>query len=477
MKRTLHVTAMILMALTLVWTGCVSAPEEEAAAQEPTAGAEAPSWTVELSGVRADTLRGADFEDSKEHSTHYVEREYERKGKTNTYAGMPLRMICAMVDGPDSNHPYVFDADLWAEGYDVTITAADGYSATFNTADVAPEAILFVDMVDGEAVSPRMAGDVPGNLWVKDVVSIELALGGSAEEEEFSLELEINDEVTSYTLEELEASPYYIEDKGSYTTSAGTTYTHTYGGVKFADLLSGFVRIEDDTTITVQAMDGYEMTYNGAQITDTSDGDWILAFKSDGEYLPFDPGYIRTVKVGPDTPNILGHTSARMVQKVIVSAEPYRDFNLTMEGMIDDVLDRQTVQTGISCHKTVVNYYDRKADEVIQYEGIPVWCLLAWSDDPDYAPHKQDSSIISYDAEAAEAGYSVVITAGDDFSVTLDSRELHKNDDVILAMYSEGKELTGSDWPLKLVWDQDAETVPAGIKAVKNVVKISLLFD
>ena len=41
----------------------------------------------------------------------------------------------------------------------------------------------------------------------------------------FRLEFDINGEVSSYNLEELESSPYYVEGTGSYTTSAGSTTT------------------------------------------------------------------------------------------------------------------------------------------------------------------------------------------------------------------------------------------------------------
>ncbi len=181
--------------------------------------------------------------------------------------------------------------------------------------------------------------------------------------------------------------------------------------------------------------------------------------------------------MGPGTPDIEGHSSARMIAKIIISGEAYKDFTLTMTGKMNSVLDRQTIQTGISCHKTIVNYYDRKKDTVIEYKGIPLWCLLACSDDSQYAPHKQDSSILSYNEEAAKAGYKVKIEASDGYSIVLDSKELNKNDDVIIAMYSKGKELDQKLWPLILVWDKDAEIVPGGIKAVRNLSKISLIFD
>ncbi len=134
------------------------------------------------------------------------------------------------------------------------------------------------------------------------------------------------------------------------------------------------------------------------------------------------------------------------------------------------------MQSGVSCHNRTVTYYDRKNDLDIIYTGIPLWRLLAYSDDQDYAPHMQDSSIISYNRDAATEGYEVVISAADGFAITLNSSQLDKNDDVIIAMYRDGEELPESDFPLVIVWDKDAETVPEGIKAVRNIASIELLF-
>ena len=111
-----------------------------------------------------------------------------------------------------------------------------------------------------------------------------------------------------------------------------------------------FMHLEEDDTITMVAMDGYEMTYSGSQIRDDADGDWILAFKSDGEYLPEDPGFIRTVKVGPKTPNIAGHLSVRMIEKIVVKEEGYRDFKLSINGKMNFTLDRQTIQQRNDLH-------------------------------------------------------------------------------------------------------------------------------
>jgi hypothetical protein len=382
------------------------------------------------------------------------------------------------VDGADSEHPYKSERGLWTSGYDITITAADGYSVTFNTADVSMDDIMLADYEDGAAIRPSIVGSIQSSLWVKDVVEIELSLGETAAADApggYELILDLNGTEYVMSLEELSESPFYIEGTGSYTTSAGTTHSGVWSGVKFAEIIKQYIPLNESDTVTIAALDGYEMTYSGDQILDDSDGLWILAFKFDGEYLPEDPGPIRTIKIGPGNPNIEGHTSVRMIKSVIIKGGSYRPFDLDIRGKMDFVLDRQTMQSGVNCHRKTV-YFERKGTAA-NYTGIPLWRLLAYSDDPEFAPHKQDKSILSYDVRAAGAGYGVEITAADGFKITLDSKELDGNDDVILAMYREGEELDGDEWPLVLVWDRDAALVPEGIKPIRQVISIRLVFD
>ncbi|MFP4180848.1 MAG: molybdopterin-dependent oxidoreductase [Spirochaetaceae bacterium] len=267
-----------------------------------------------------------------------------------------------------------------------------------------------------------------------------------------------------------------MEGPGSYTTSAGTTYSYTYGGIKLREFLSQYIKLQPDSAVTFVAMDGYEMTYKGEEVLQPGEGEWILAFKRDGEYLPRDPGYIRTVKVGESEPNILGHKSVKMIEKIVVEGEGFKPFTPEMKGKMDFSLERHTIQSGVSCHKQTVDFSWK--DEEDQYTGIPLHYLLAFSDDPQHAPHKQqDKSILAYKADEAESGYTVEITAADGYSIQLDSRELHQNDDVIIAMYKNGEVLPNREWPLILVWDKNAETVPEGIKPVRNIEAIELIFE
>ena len=492
MKRTCAIlTAVVSVALFIFLTGCTSAPsrlrageasDETAPQKAPQTAADEtpvePDWKIELSGVRSDTLTANDFAKAKEHGSHYRDVSFEIKGETNDYKAMPFWYLLAMVDGEDSSHPWLFDEKAWDAGYDITLTASDGYAVTFSTTEFAMDALFLADQVNGEMVPPRIVGDVPGNLQIKDLIKVELSLGETAVRDTFELEVEVNDEIIAFTREELEATPYYIEGTGSFTTSAGTTYTHEYGGIKFADFLRSYVNLTADTTVKVVAMDGYTMSYSGGELMDESEGTWILAFKSDGEYLPLDPGYIRSVKVGPSQPNILGHSSARMIKKVEVSGEEYKEYELLIRGRMEHILDRQTIQSGVSCHEKTVEYYDRKSEQVAEYTGIPLWMLLAFSDDAKHAPHRQtDKEILSYKQEVAQAGYGVKIVASDGYAITLDSRQLDKNNEVIIATRKEGETLPEREWPLILVWDQDASPVPDGIKAVRNITEIHLLFD
>ena len=467
----------VLVLTTALFISCATAPKEDAIAEtEPTAPSAAATWSIALAGVREDVLDGERFNEAKTHSSHYVKMDLERKGQTNVYRGMPLYLITAMVDGSDDEHPYVVNRSRWDEGYDITITGADGYSATFNTAEIGPEVLILADSLDGETVAPMIVGNASGKLWVKDVVEIELSLSAAAEaEREFELVLDINSKVSSYTLKELEESIYYIEQKGSYTTSAGTTYEGIWGGVKMPDFLGQFLNLRPETSLTMVAMDGYEMTYGGEEVLDTENGVWILAFKQDGEFLPEDPGYIRTIKVGPENPNIPGHSSVRMLQKIVVQQGGYRDFSITISGKMEWTLDRQTIQSGVSCHKRTVDF-ERK-DTAARYTGIPLHLLLAYADDPDHAPHHQtDKSILSYDKELAQAGYVIEIEAADGFVVSLDSREIDGNSDLILGMYKNDEELPADEFPLILVWDKNAELVPEGAKPIRQIVAIRLIF-
>jgi hypothetical protein len=460
-----HVPVFLVIILAIAgMIGCTSSPApaapdmaSEAADAISSATPEGEGWMISLRGVREDELWQSDFLRWIADSGAYVEVELEKRGEVNIYGGIPLSHIVAMVDDPSGAMPYEFRAELWSQGYDITLTASDGYSSTFSTLDVNPEEIFLVNEVDGEAVAPQIAGNVSTGAWVRDLVEIELSLAPvDLAANDFELTLEISGMVSSYTIAELEAMPLYTEGPGQYTNSYGNTFGAVYGGVKLVPLLNQYMEISPETSLTIVAMDGYEMTFGGEMLLDQEDGDWILAFKEDGEYMPEDPGYIRLVKVGPQNPNIDGHASARMIARIVTEDEAFSNFELEIVGPAEtETFDRQTMQSGVTTNRNRVTYYDRRSETATAYLGISLWRLLERLD-----------------------GYgAVTIEAEDGFSITLDNSQLERNDDVILAMYrGENDELlSAEEGPLRLVWDQDAAIVPEGIKSVRNVIRIILL--
>ncbi len=449
----------LLLAALLVFTGCLTAPVAESAPEVDDVSSATPAgsgWMVELTGVRSDELWESDLEAWLNEG--YVELPLEKKGETHLYGGILFSEVVAMVDDPDGSMPFTFQEDLWKEGYDITLTAADGYSATFFTADVDPETMMLAVSMDGQPIPLQVAGDFSSKLWIQDLASVELSLAPVAlEENSFTLELAINGVERAYTLKEMEQMDIYVEDKGTYTNSYGNSFTNVWAGVKLVPLLEQFMVLEPDSSLKIVAMDGYEMTFGGEMLLDQADGDWILAFKENGEYMPEDPGYIRLVKVGPKNPEISGHSSARMVKRIVTEGVPFKDFSLTLtQRDLTEVFDRQTMQSGVTTHKTRVSYYDRKSDSDIPYMGMPLWRVIE-----------------------RPTGYKAVeLIAADGFTITLDNAEVEGNDDVIVAMFTgeDDQLLSDDEWPLRLVWDKDAALVPEGIKSIKNLVEIRLIY-
>ena len=310
--------------------------------------ASAEQWSIELCGAGETTLDAEEFAAMKQDTQLYRAIEVEEKGETVEYRGMPLWYVIAMVDDGIEAPPYQLNEEAWQKGYEVTMSAADGYSATFNTADYEKGALYLADSRAGTAISPRIVGEVSTRLQMKNLTQIEVfsPAAKAAEEQvqqeatqqaqraqlaqqtqqaqqettqqapDYSLDLTVGGQTRSFSIAELEQMPFYIEGPGGYITSAGSTYTHVYGGVELADLLGQYVKLQPEMEVTFVAMDGYRKSYTGKKILETGEGSWILAFKRDGEYLPQDPGYIRTVKVGPDTPTVEGSSSVKMVEEI-----------------------------------------------------------------------------------------------------------------------------------------------------------------
>ncbi len=450
-RRWMLIAAVIAL---VILSSCTSLERQNTVDAVSQATPEGVGWMITLTGVRSDEIYESDIDAWIEYNPDMLrEFSFEKKGETRIYEAIPLSAIIAICDDADGSMPYTFDKELWDSGYDITLNSADGYAATFDTAEFDSEDIYIALSQDGEKTPPMIIGEIGGQFWIKELTTIELSLAPVVlEENGFEFILEIGDLRSVYTLAELQAHPHYIEDTGEYKNSHDIIFSHIWGGVKLVDLIGDTIALTADQTVTIVSTDGYEMDYSGQQLLDQADGTWILAFIEDGEYMPEDPGYMRLVKVGPKNPQITGHISAKMIKKVFIEDVSFKDFTLTLESVDgSEILDRQTIQSGVTTHKSVVGYYHSKSDTVIEYMGIPLYELF--SHYPEYK--------------------SVTIEAADGFSITLAAEQLEGNTDVILAMYyGDGGELSEREQPLVIAWDQDALMIPEGIKAVRNVSRM-----
>jgi len=158
----------------------------------------------------------------------------------------------------------------------------------------------------------------------------------------------------------------------------------------------------------------------------------------------------------------------------VVKQKDFVELSLKLSGKMSFDMDRSSIQSCASCHRKTVTF--EKKGEVAEYSGFPLWLLLGYVDDPKYAPHKQDAAILPYMDDVANAGYTIELTASDGFKVSIDSREVTRNDDVIVALYKNGEKLPDAEAPLVVVWDREAKKIPAGLKNIKMLASVEAKF-
>lgn len=271
-------------------------------------------------------------------------------------------------------------------------------------------------------------------------------------------------------LAELETTFVSLTYPGSYVRSSGERVTALWTGIPLPDLLGNWPA---ETEIEVVAADGYRMRYRYGALQD-AEGVWLLAFKQDGKYLPFNPGYFRLVRAGPGNPTFPSGASARMVVRLEVRGE-YRPYTLRLSGARTHEFSRWDLELGVACPCRARTVTATHKGETRTYTGIPLWRLLAYVDD-EVAPagpglRYEDAA---FNGALARGEYLVEIRAADGFSQVIPSSYLAGEDRFLLALKVDGRFLGEAEGgPLLFVWD-DGVPAPVGLKRVKWVTEIVL---
>ena len=139
------------------------------------------NWTVDLSGLGEMVLNSTTFQSTAACSGYGEVLNLTRKGETHTYRGLPLWIVVAFVDGGDSDGRYLFNDALAESGYEINITAADGFTATLNSTFIRRNDKIVlaylqddVPLPEGDGPLKLVGEQLTGKQMVKQIVSISM---------------------------------------------------------------------------------------------------------------------------------------------------------------------------------------------------------------------------------------------------------------------------------------------------------------
>lgn len=281
------------------------------------------------------------------------------------------------------------------------------------------------------------------------------------------------------TMADLKALPAY-EGWAGIKTSVGTLIAPVkYKGVAVADLGKLVGGITKENGVTVLAKDGYGMTLSHEQVYD---GDFvtfdpatgeeepasypltvILAYEREGK--PIDPeqeGPLRLQIAQPEPAQLVdGHWTVKWVDRVEVKAAS-ADWSLVLKGAVDAQITRESYRSCSSpgCHGTVW------ADESGElWQGIPLWRAVGLVD--DQVKHDEGA----FGRTLAKQGYPIEVRSEDGTTVTISSKKLFSDQEILLAAKLAGQELPEEYFPLRLVGPGLKQSRMVG-KVVKVVVRV-----
>ncbi|MGI6575593.1 MAG: S-layer homology domain-containing protein [bacterium] len=490
------------------------------------------SWNLALSGKISAVLSQTEFEQGLAcpNSGHWQEWT---DAEGNVWSGMPLWLLAGWVD---DRQPHAFDANQATAGYTILVKAADGYTKDFASQDVAwSNDYIIANQCNGKPLTSawplRLVGDgvaKDGSLGGTSVGNVvEIALTSFAANQpvpeiriikysedgttivaertvdykwmEKNLEV-IGDGKTVYKFEGITNDPNDVWDAAE-TYPGGFKVANAVKGTRIRDLCELVGGMGAGTEIVLVAKDGFETRLPYASIyTDPSiqerQGDAILAWWADGKYVPeyadgmrlfFTPGGDHVYGQwdmhealpenywhyyyggGVQYPSCAG-LAAKWITELRVYSIPQGDWTLKLDGqgiggMKYDV-SKTYFEQALACqfgadHKA--SYTDGKGRV---WEGMPLWFLAGFVDDDDQ--HSDNA----FSNELAEAGYQVVLTAADGYSVSIDSGDIIRNKNYIVANTLNGAPILESsgDWPLRLVGP-----AVSGSTSIGGIIKMELV--
>jgi len=494
--------------------------------------AEPGSWNLTLNGKITDVISQAEFEaglacPNSGHLKEWTDSD------DNVWSGIPLWFLAGWVD---DRQPHDYDFNQAVAGYKVLVKASDGYSVDFDSADINMNSnYIIANKCNGAALTDsaplRLVGSGVANEGaltgksVGQVTEIELTsfeTGGSGDIPELRI-IKYGDDGTTIIDEE---TLTYIDMQSLFDVIGDGTTVYKYegitnnasdiwdadetypGGFKIENAVKGTL-VKDlaelvggmgtGTDIVFKAKDGWETKLPYSSIyTDPSvqarQGDAILAWYADGKYVPEYQDGMRLFFTPDDHvygqwdmhetlseaywhyyygdvmyPSCAG-ISPKYITEIKVYSKPAEDWILNLDGqdlggLVKDI-SKTYFESALTCTMGANHKATYTDSENRTWEGMPLWFLAGFVDDADQ--HSDNA----FNNDLANAGYQVVLTAEDGYSVTIDSQDIIRNNDYIVANTLDEYNIpeTDDNWPLKLVG-------PAvnGLNSIGNIVSIELI--
>jgi DMSO/TMAO reductase YedYZ molybdopterin-dependent catalytic subunit len=189
----------------------------------------------------------------------------------------------------------------------------------------------------------------------------------------------------------------------------------------------------------------------------------MVAYEIDGKPIaPNADGPLRLAIVSAERNQVTdGHWWVKWLNKLAVKPVE-QEWTLVLAGALTEEMDRATFETGAAegCHGQ-----DWKDAEGNTWTGIPLYLLVGRVDDDNV--HEGPA----YNRDLAEAGYDVEIVTSGSGTITVSSKTMYYNKQLLVAYRMNGEELPEEYWPLRLVGDGvDAAQMVGGIGEIKALL-------
>ena len=472
-------------------------------------------WTVLLNGSIKRDVTKSYFEQGlgwEGHRASYTDANGE-------WEGMPLWRLVGYVDDSNEHGQVAFNRTLLDQGYTITVIAADGYSRTFSSAEVAFNSNYIVaNTLDGAPLPAQINGK---NVWPLRLVGVN-ATGGKSVGNITEIRLDgvplttttpapTATTTTPTTTPTTGIQPWTLKMSGytDFTVTSDYFYegmscgghTKSYtdaNGVEWMGMpLWRLIGLVDDQkghevligaynetlvdlgyNVTVIASDGFSKTFTSQEVRRPTQNEeipeptFLVACLMNGSALPEQvngKNYWPLKLVGTNATggkSVGNITEIRLTDLPIAPPAGDKPWTLKLTGYTNFSVTSDYFAQGIACGHSG-SYTDANS---VQWSGMPLWRLIGLVD--DQVGHEDLTG--AYNDTLADQGYSVTVIAGDGYSRTFTSQEIKRSANYLVASKMNGaplpEQVDGKNyWPLKLVGAN-----ATGGKSVGNMVEIRL---